>query len=252
MVHLPSPYFSHSSILFWALSISSIFVTRTVDEKDFFYVDKKLFQSASSEATVKRKFLKMSAKSRSIGAGKSNTLFESEESILRDIYSISECFRQDNTLHLRRISDLRRARAEEEQNMKEIFQMGIDLWHDRKFGHLKAESTTSKVIKQTIKYSFEDDKRNKKDKRNNNIRNEKSTNSDNTTSSNTGQPSHENKAYSIPPPFLPPIHRQSQLQLKKVDYGEENESMLLTRPLTMRDICNTRYLRLPKNYIPKC
>lgn len=166
-----------------------------------------------------------------------NTLFESEETILRDIYSITEGFRERNTLRRKRISDLRRARAHEEENMKEMFQMGMDLWHDRKFGFLKAQRVNSNKILNNSQAINKTDG-------NQLIGRKCENNEDNSTDLD------KNKEIECrrPPPFLPPIYRQSEFELRRVDYGNE---IVSHQPLTVKDICNTRYLRLPRKYIPK-
>ena len=170
-----------------------------------------------------------------------NTLFESEETILRDIYSITENFRQRNTLHRRRISDLRRARVQEEENMKEMFQMGIDLWHDRKFGCPKAQKVSAR---KTLNSCHTVD--NKTGGNQVNTNNKRYDNKDD--NSYDSETSNE-IICRRPPPFLPPIHRQTEFELRRIDYS--NEIVSNHHPLTERDICNTRYLRLPRKYIPK-
>ena len=145
----------------------------------------------------------------------SNLLFESEETILRDIYARKEEFAKENARHRKRIFELRRKQAEDEERMQEIFKYGIDLWHHRKFAHLKENIREER---QQVKVE-----------------------------ENQGNIESESIVDRIPPPFLPPIYRQVKNELKRVDFGCD----MMNKPLNVRNICMARYLRLPEKYIPK-
>eukprot|EP00111_Clytia_hemisphaerica_P006618 TCONS_00019170-protein len=144
-----------------------------------------------------------------------NLLFENEETILRDIYARKEEFAKENARHRKRIFELRRKQAEEEERMQEIFKYGIDLWHHRKFAHLKVNIREEK---QPLKAEV-----------------------------NQGKIESESIIDRTPPPFLPPLYRQVKNELKRIDFGCD----MTNKPLNIRNICMTRYLRLPEKYIPK-